>query len=122
MRRNHEALNGFVDPGCRINGELEFESSFRVDGTVEGTVRSKAELVIGERGVVEGEIHVARCLVGGTVRGRVTASELVQLHSSAKVWGDIETPALVMEEGAFLEGKIAMEAQKGPAVSHKGSS
>ena len=122
MRRNHEALNGFVDPGCRIHGELEFESSFRVDGTVEGTVRSKAELVIGEQGVVEGEVHVARCLVGGTVRGRIKASELVQLHTSAKVWGDIETPALVMEEGAFLEGKIAMEAPKGQSPSQKGSS
>ncbi len=121
MRRNHEALNGFVDPGCRIHGELEFESSFRVDGTVDGTVRSKAELVIGERGVVEGEVHVARCLVGGTVRGRIIATELVQLHASAKVWGDIQTPALVMEEGAFLEGKIAMEAPKSQPTAAKES-
>jgi len=109
MRRNHDGLNGFVDPGCSIHGELKFESSFRVDGRVEGTIRSRAELIVGEEGVVEGEIHVARCLIGGTVRGSVHASELVQLHPTAKVWGDVHGPALVMEEGAFLEGKVAME-------------
>lgn len=107
MRRNHDGLNGFVDPGCSIQGELEFESSFRVDGRVKGTIRSRAELIVGNEGTVEGEIHVARCLIGGSVRGTVHATELVQLHPTAKVWGDINAPALVMEDGAFLEGRVA---------------
>ncbi len=110
MRRENENLNGFVDSGCTIRGELQFHSSFRLDGKVEGSVRSEAELVIGSEGVVEGEIEVARCVVGGTVRGTVKATERVVLHSTAKVWGDIYTPALVMEEGAALEGKVNMKA------------
>lgn len=113
MARAGEALNGFVDSGCTIRGELEFASAFRVDGRVEGTVRSKAELLVGEGGSVEGEIEVARCLVGGEVRGTIRASEKVLLHASAKVWADIHTPALVMEDGAFLEGGVSMDS-KGP--------
>jgi cytoskeletal protein CcmA (bactofilin family) len=113
MARAGEALNGFVDSGCTIRGELEFASAFRVDGRVEGTVRSKAELLVGEGGSVEGEIEVARCLVGGEVRGTIRASEKVLLHASAKVWADIHTPALVMEDGAFLEGAVSMDS-KGP--------
>jgi len=108
MRRGQEGLNGFVDSGCTIRGELEFATTFRLDGTVVGTVRSSSELLIGEDGVVEGEIHVARCLVGGTVRGAIEATERVVLHAAAKVWADITAPAVVMEEGAFLEGRIAM--------------
>jgi cytoskeletal protein CcmA (bactofilin family) len=108
MRRTSDGLNGFVDSGCTIRGELEFATTFRLDGTVVGTVRSSSELVIGEDGVVEGEIHVARCLVGGTVRGAIEASERVVLHAAAKVWADIVAPAVIMEEGAFLEGRIAM--------------
>jgi len=104
MARGGESLNGFVDSGCTIRGELEFETYFRVDGRIEGTVRSKAELVIGEGGTVEGELEVARCVIGGDVRGTIRASEQVMLHASAKVWADIQTPALVMEDGAFLEG------------------
>ena len=112
MARGGDALNGFVDSGCTIRGELEFASSFRIDGTLEGTVRSRSELVVGEAGVVQGEIEVARCLVGGQVRGVVRATEQVVLHATARVWAEIHTPALVMESGAFLEGKVTMVAAK----------
>lgn len=110
MARGNDALNGFVDSGCTIRGELEFDNSFRLDGCVEGSVRSRSELVVGSEGVVEGEIDVARCLVGGQVRGTIRASERVVLHSSARVDADIHSPALVMEEGARLEGKVHMES------------
>lgn len=108
MARGSE-LNGFVDGGCTVRGELEFSHTFRVDGRIEGTVRSKAELLVGEPGEIEGEVLVARCLVGGTVRGTIHASETVVLHATARVWADIHTPALVMEEGAFLEGTVNMD-------------
>ena len=124
MARGAESLNGFVDSGCTIRGELEFSSYFRVDGRVEGTVKSRSELVVGDGGVVEGEVDVARCVVGGEVRGTIRASEQVLLHQSAKVWADIHTPALVMEDGAFLEGSVAMDSQevkkntnKAPSIS-----
>lgn len=125
MARNHDALNGFVDAGCTIRGELEFANSFRLDGKVEGTIRSKSELLVGEGGVVDGEVEVARCLVGGEVRGVLRASEQVVLHATARVWADIHTPALVMEDGALLEGKVTMEAgqqaEKIPTKSHEKS-
>lgn len=111
MVRAAETLNGFVDSGCTLKGELEFSNSFRVDGLVEGTVRSRSELVIGEDGTVDGEIDVARCLVGGQVRGTIKASEKVVLHASAKVFGEISAPAVVMEDGAFLEGKVDMASK-----------
>jgi cytoskeletal protein CcmA (bactofilin family) len=112
MARGAESLNGFVDSGCTIRGELEFSSYFRVDGRIEGTVRSLSELVVGEGGVVEGEVEVARCIVGGEVRGTIRAAEQVLLHAGAKVWADIHTPALVMEDGAFLEGSVTMDSQE----------
>ncbi len=123
MVRAAETLNGFVDSGCILKGELEFSNSFRIDGRVEGTIRSRAELVIGEDGLVEGEIDVARCLVGGTVKGTIKASEKVVLHATAKVHGEIHAPAVVMEDGAFLEGKVEMAAgAKVPPNTKKDSS
>ena len=111
MARGGDALNGFVDSGCTIRGELEFKTYFRVDGRIEGKVRSQAELVVGEGGVVEGELEVARCVVGGEVRGVIRSTEQVMLHATAKVWADIQTPALVMEDGAFLEGAVTMDTK-----------
>lgn len=115
MARDGETLNGFVDSGCTIRGELEFSTSFRLFGRVEGIVRSSAELVVGDAGVIEGEVDVARCLVSGEIRGTIRATEQVVLHSSAKVWADVRTPSLVMEDGAFLEGGVSMDS--GPPAS-----
>jgi cytoskeletal protein CcmA (bactofilin family) len=112
MARGVESLNGFVDTGCTIRGELEFANSFRLDGRVEGIVRSRSELLVGESGAVEGEIEVARCIVGGEVRGVIRATEQLVLQASARVWADVHTKKLIMEEGAFLEGKVSMEAAK----------
>ncbi len=117
MKQMTEALNGFVDSSCTIRGELEFKSSFRLDGRLEGNVKSSSELLIGESGIVEGNIEVARCLVGGTVRGTIRATEQVVFHASAKVWADVSAPALVMEDGAFLEGKVGMDSGK-PIALH----
>ena len=111
MARGGEALNGFVDSGCTIRGELEFKTYFRVDGRIEGKVRSRAELVVGEGGTIEGDLEVARCVIGGEVRGTIRSSEQVMLHATAKVWADIQTPALVMEDGAFLEGSVTMDSK-----------
>jgi len=118
MARSSDTLNGFVDPGCTIKGELEFATSFRVDGRIEGAIRSRAELVIGEQGTVEGEIEVGRCLVGGEVRGILRGAEKVVLHPSAKVWGEIHAPVVVMEDGAFLEGTVAMGAGANGGSGH----
>lgn len=118
MVRVSDALNGFVDSGCTIRGELEFSSSFRIDGRIEGKVRSNSELIVGEEGVVEGEIEVARCAIGGEVRGTITATESVILHASARVWAEIRTVSLVMEDGAFLEGKVNMEGQKSGSLTN----
>jgi cytoskeletal protein CcmA (bactofilin family) len=117
MVRSTESLNGFVDSGCTLRGELEFSNSFRVDGRVEGTIRSRSELVVGEDGSVDGEIDVARCLVGGQIRGVIKASEKVVLHPSAKVWAEVFAPAVVMEDGAFLEGKVNMDTGGKNAVT-----
>jgi cytoskeletal protein CcmA (bactofilin family) len=113
MARGGDVLNGFIDSGCVIRGELEFKSSFRLDGRMEGHIKSSSELLIGETGIIEGEIDVARCIIGGEVRGTIRAAEQVVLHASAKVWAEIQTSALVMEEGAFLEGKVVMDKKTG---------
>ncbi|HXU32028.1 MAG TPA: polymer-forming cytoskeletal protein [Thermoanaerobaculia bacterium] len=101
-------LNGFLDTGSHINGELRFETTFRVDGKLTGIVRSGGDLVVGEGGEVEGEIEVGQVFVSGVVRGTIRAARRVQITPTGKVFSDIETPALIVEDGALFEGRCAM--------------
>jgi len=101
-------LNGFLDRGSSLKGELSFEASFRIDGKYEGTIRSSGRLVVGEGGLVDGDVHVRHLLVSGEMRGTVEAGEQLHIAPGGRVSADITTPSLVIEDGAIFEGKCTM--------------
>ncbi len=100
------ALNGFLDSGARFEGTLSFDDVFRIDGHFRGVVVSESELVVGDRAVLEGEIRVGRLAVSGTIRGVIHARERVEVHAGARLFAEIHTPTLVVEEGAVLQGPV----------------
>jgi cytoskeletal protein CcmA (bactofilin family) len=107
-RGEGSTLNGFIDRGSHIRGDLAFEETFRIDGRFEGKIRSGTELILGDAADVTAEIDVARLSVNGTLKGSVRAAERVELLSGARVFGDIITPVLRIEEGAHFEGSCQM--------------
>ena len=102
-------LNGFLDAGSQLEGELRFEDTFRIDGRFQGTVRSDGDLIVGGGGEFDGEIEVGRVVVSGVVRGHVRARRLVEITAQGKVFAAIETPSLVVEDGAIFEGQCTMQ-------------
>ncbi|SRR5581483_2923445 len=112
-------LNGFLDRGSSFKGELEFEDTMRIDGRFNGRITSKNELIVGESAHVEGDIHVGRVAISGTVVGKIVAGQRVEIHRNGKVYSDIDTPALIIEEGAIFQGNCVMgEKSKGATVSN----
>ena len=108
MKPKGGELNGFLDRGSSFRGELEFEDTMRIDGRFNGKITSKNELIVGESATIEGDIHVGRIAISGTVIGKVVADEKVEIHRSGKVYSDLETPALLIEEGAIFQGNCVM--------------
>lgn len=105
-------LNGFLDRGSSFKGELEFEDTMRIDGRFNGKISSKNELIIGDAAHIEGDIHVGRIAISGTVMGKIVAAQRVEIHRNGKVYCDIDTPALVIEEGALFQGSCVMNERK----------
>lgn len=101
-------LNGFIDKGSFIRGDLSFEETFRIDGRFEGKIRSGGELILGDDADVNAEMEVGRLSVNGKLKGSVQATERVELLGGARVLGDISTPVLRIEEGAHFEGSCQM--------------
>ena len=110
-RADGSTLNGFLDKGSQLTGELQFEETFRIDGRFEGKIRSGSELILGDTAEVTGEIDVARLSVNGSLKGTVRATERVELHPRARVEADVTTPVLKIEEGARFDGSCRMGEQ-----------
>lgn len=111
-------LNGFLDRGSSFKGELEFEDTMRIDGKFNGSITSKNELIVGESAHIDGNIHVGRIAISGTVVGKIKADQRVEIHRNGKVYSDIDTPALVIEEGAIFQGNCVMGDRKAANVTN----
>lgn len=102
-------LSGYVGNGTVLTGETSFQSMLRVDGHLTGRVSSEnGTLIIGSTGRVDANISVSAALVNGTVNGDITASEKIELGRTARVVGNIQTPRIVIEDGAIFEGGCTM--------------
>ena len=101
-------LNGFLDSGSNVTGELRFQTSFRVDGKFSGTVISEGELIVGQGGEVDGDLRVGQVVISGKVSGTIRASRRVHLSSSGTLLANIDTPVLIIDEGGFFQGQCSM--------------
>jgi cytoskeletal protein CcmA (bactofilin family) len=111
IRSEGTGLNGFLDKGSHLKGDLEFEETFRIDGKFEGNIRSGSELVLGDTAEVSGDIEVGRLSVNGSLKGTVRAKERIELHARARVEAELTTPVLKIEEGARFDGSCRMGEQ-----------
>jgi cytoskeletal protein CcmA (bactofilin family) len=118
MKGKSGELNGFLDRGSSFKGELEFEDTMRIDGKFNGKIHSKNELIVGESAHIEGDVHVGRIAISGTVVGKIVADQRVEIHRNGKVYSDIDTPNLIIEEGAIFQGNCVMGDRKSGNVTN----
>ena len=108
--KNTTATGDFnvLSNGTTIKGEISSESSFRIDGRVEGPVKVKNRLVLGEKGVMIGDINCAVADVSGKIRGKVFCAQELILRKTAVLECEITTKVLTVEPGAKIEGTCTM--------------
>jgi cytoskeletal protein CcmA (bactofilin family) len=110
-------LRSFLGEGVEITGEVRFSEIMRVDSNIFGTIASDSgSLLIMEKGCVKATVQAGSVEVSGIVEGTITAKNSVKIHSTGRVYGDIYTPALIIEHGAVFDGKCHMLENKNNAT------
>lgn len=101
------AIN-LISTGTDINGDIISTGDIRIDGTVTGTLNTKGKIVVGPTGKVKGEVICKNSEISGTIEGKITVSQLLNLKSSCRILGDITTSKLSIEPGAKFSGNCKM--------------
>ena len=109
-------LEAFLGKDTSFEGKMVFEGMARLDGKFEGEISSGDILTVGENAVINAEINVDILVVDGRVNGNISASSKIEINSTGRVYGNITTPALVIEEGGFFDGTCKMDEGAEPAV------
>jgi cytoskeletal protein CcmA (bactofilin family) len=113
-------VGGFVGGTSELSGEVRFRGMMRVDGHISGRIVSDdGTLIVSSGGRVDAEVSVAVARINGTVAGNITASEKIELGRTARVEGDLQTPALVVESGAVFDGGCRMTTAEASAARTK---
>ena len=94
--------------GAEFEGKLTFKGTVRIDAKFTGSIVTNDVLVVGEHARMDAEISCGTVVVLGEVNGNISAKSAVELHRSAKVRGDVQTPSLMIEKGAMLQGAVKM--------------
>jgi cytoskeletal protein CcmA (bactofilin family) len=101
-----------ISAGTTLQGDLQSDTDLRIDGTIHGNVSSKAKIVIGPTGSIEGNIQGLQADISGRIKGNVTVNELAQLRTKSSVQGNITAVNLQIEPGAAFNGQSIMTTGK----------
>ena len=103
------AIN-MIGAGTVITGDIKSKGDIRVDGSLNGSIETEGKVVVGQGGVVEGDVVCKDADIAGVLKAKISVSQLLSLKSSAKLNGDIITNKLSIEPGASFTGSCSMGA------------
>ena len=102
-----------IDKNTRITGDINSEADFRIDGKLEGNVKTSGKVVIGKDGFIKGKVECVNADIEGNFNGELFVTELLTLKSSATIEGTVNTTKLAVEPGANFNAQCNMMNKAG---------
>lgn len=102
--KKKDKIKAFLGENTSFEGKLSFEDTIQIDGYFKGDITASGHLVIGRKGVIESNINVQTAIVSGEVHGNIKAEQFIEFRVPGKMFGDIESPTVVIEKGVIFEG------------------
>jgi len=96
--------------GTEITGDIVSDSNLLIEGEIIGNVSCSGKVMIGTSGKIKGNLVCVNAEVDGAMDGELTIENLLALHATARIKGDIQTLKLTIEEGAYFEGACVMKS------------
>jgi cytoskeletal protein CcmA (bactofilin family) len=112
-------VNAYLGKGSKVAGKLTFEGTVRVDGQVEGEVAAQDTLIVGETAIVNAQIAGSTIIIKGKVTGDITARKRVEIKAPGKLFGNVTTPSLIIQEGVIFEGHCSMGGAEAAKADRK---
>lgn len=98
-----------IGEGSSFEGNIKSDAGLRVEGQIKGDIECQGDVTIGEKGLVHSNISARNIIIAGTVHGNVHATNKLSINAKGKLYGDIVTHTLCIEEGSIFEGTSKME-------------
>lgn len=108
-----------ITEGTSITGDLVSKSGMRIDGTIQGNVKTPSKVVLGETGVIKGTLECENADIEGKFSGNMTISGTLTLRATAQVDGDVVAGKLAIEPGAAFNATCVMKGSVKQMIEKK---
>lgn len=98
-----------ISQGTKIVGDFNSEGDFRIDGTLEGNIKTSGKVVVGKSGLVKGTLQGTDAYFEGKFSGKLALSGTLTLKSSAEIDGEVVAGKLAVEPGAAFNVTCIMK-------------
>ena len=98
-----------IAQGTKIVGDIASQGPFRIDGTVEGNVKTSGKVVIGKSGLIKGTLQGENADFEGKFSGKLILTGTLSLKSTAHIEGEVHTSKLAVEPGATFNATCSMK-------------
>ncbi len=102
-----------IEKNTKITGNIESEADFRIDGKLDGNVKTSGKVVIGKDGYIHGKVECVNADIEGSFNGELLVSDLLSLKASAVIEGTVEVSKLAVEPGATFNATCSMKGKSG---------
>ena len=109
-----------IEKSTTIKGEIQSDADIRIDGILEGSVKTKGKVVIGKDGRVEGQIECANADIEGTLKGNLLVVETLALKSTSNIEGELIIGKLIVDAGAIFNATVSMRGAAGDKIKPLG--
>ena len=100
-----------IESSTSIKGDIVSEGDFRIDGTLEGSIKTNGKIVIGKEGLVIGGVSCNNADVEGKIKGNLFVSETLNLRSTCHIEGEVLIGKLIVESGANFNASCSMNKE-----------
>lgn len=94
--------------GTKIIGTIVSEGGLRIDGEIEGDVKTAGKVVLGSTGVINGTLTCSSADFEGVFKGKLTVNEMLSLRSTSQIEGEVFINKLTIEPGAMFNATCTM--------------
>ena len=98
-----------ISKEVKVKGSLTFLRYLRIDGEFEGELISEGKLFVGPHGKVQSDLHLSEAIIEGEVTGEIVVTGRLELRGQAKVFGNIKSGTLSVDEGVTLVGQVTVQ-------------
>ncbi|MCK0123144.1 polymer-forming cytoskeletal protein [Gelidibacter sp. F2691] len=111
-RNTSESFNqqNTIAKGTTITGDILSDSDFRIEGNVQGNIKTPGKIVLGKTGVINGTLKAANADIEGKFSGKLMLTDTLTLRSSAFVEGEVEVGKFAVEPGATFNATCIMKS------------